>query len=118
MRNLLCVLLGVFTAILSQTTDITPIASRHKSSCRKAILCVRYITDFMLMAQYQTHTPGTIQSMKDYLSDFHEYKDVFLRFHAIKATKNAAKQATKDLCEDQRRSLISDTPYPPPLAKR
>ncbi|KAF8414436.1 hypothetical protein EV426DRAFT_579176 [Tirmania nivea] len=108
MRNLLRVLLGVFTAVLSQTTDITPIVSRHKSSCRKAILCVRYITDFMLMAQYQTHTLGTIQSMKDYLSDFHEYKDVFLRFHATKATKNAAKQATKDL----------HAPCPPRLAKR
>ncbi|KAF8414713.1 hypothetical protein EV426DRAFT_579158 [Tirmania nivea] len=73
--------------------------------------------DFMLIAQYQTHTPGTIQSMKDYLSDFHEYKDVFLRFRTTKATKNAAKQATKDLCEDQHRSLMSDALCPPPLAK-
>ncbi|KAF8415918.1 hypothetical protein EV426DRAFT_706043 [Tirmania nivea] len=55
--------------------------------------------------------------MKDYLSDFHKYKDVFLRFCTTKATKNAAKQATKDLCEDQRRSLMSDAPCPPPLTK-
>ncbi|KAF8425424.1 hypothetical protein BGX38DRAFT_1083788, partial [Terfezia claveryi] len=47
----------------------------------KAILCVRYLTDFILIAQYKVHTPGTIQSIRDYLEDFHKYKEVFLRFH-------------------------------------
>ncbi|KAF8415574.1 hypothetical protein BGX38DRAFT_1074797, partial [Terfezia claveryi] len=68
MRNLLRVLLAVFAAALT--------------SCHKAILCVRYITDFILIAQYKVHTPGTIQSMKDYLEDFHKYKELFLRFRA------------------------------------
>ncbi|KAF8418454.1 hypothetical protein BGX38DRAFT_1109133, partial [Terfezia claveryi] len=46
----------------------------------KAILCVRYITDFILITQYKVHTSGTIQSMKNYLEDFHKYKELFLRF--------------------------------------
>ncbi|KAF8433169.1 hypothetical protein BGX38DRAFT_1102108, partial [Terfezia claveryi] len=58
------------------------ITTRHKASCRKAILCVRYLTDFILVAQYKVHTSGTIQSMRDCLEDFHKYKEVFLRFRA------------------------------------
>ena len=65
MRNLLRVLLGVFTAALSRKTKADMIASRYKPLCNKAILCVRYITDYILIAQYQVHAPGTIQSMKD-----------------------------------------------------
>ena len=79
-RNLLRVLLGVFTAALTRTTNADPIAFRHKPLCHKAILCIRYITDYIRIAQYQVHTPGTIQSMKDYLEDFHKHKEVFLRF--------------------------------------
>ncbi|KAF8441952.1 hypothetical protein BGX38DRAFT_1144152 [Terfezia claveryi] len=80
MRNLLQVLLAVFTAALSRRTDAPAIATRHKASCHKAILCVRYLTDFILIAQYTVHTPGTIQSMRDYLQDFHKHKEVFLGF--------------------------------------
>ncbi|KAF8430817.1 hypothetical protein BGX38DRAFT_1078551, partial [Terfezia claveryi] len=43
---------------------------------------VTYITDFILIAQYKVHTPGTIQSMKDYLENFHIYKELFLWFRA------------------------------------
>ncbi|KAF8448465.1 hypothetical protein BGX38DRAFT_1189143 [Terfezia claveryi] len=46
MRNLLWVLLAVFTAVLTRRSD--------------AILCVRYLTDFILIAQYKVHTSGTI----------------------------------------------------------
>ncbi|KAF8458604.1 hypothetical protein BGX38DRAFT_1082355, partial [Terfezia claveryi] len=59
-------------------TDTPAIATRHKVSCHKAILCVRYLTDFILIAQYMVHIPGTIQSMRDYLQDFHKHKEVFL----------------------------------------
>jgi hypothetical protein len=41
MRNLLRVLLAVFTASLSRTTDAPTIAARHKGICRQATLCVR-----------------------------------------------------------------------------
>jgi len=65
MRNLLRVLLGVFTAALRRTTDADPIASRHKPLCNKAIPSIRYITNIFLIAQYQVHTHGTIQYRKD-----------------------------------------------------
>jgi len=108
MRNLLRFLLGVFTAALSRTTDADPIASRHKPFCHKAILCVRYITDYILISQYPLHSPRTIQSMKDYLEDFHKHKEVCLRFRATKSVKNAAKQASKGLREEHQRLLASD----------
>ncbi|KAF8429411.1 hypothetical protein BGX38DRAFT_1072811, partial [Terfezia claveryi] len=63
-------------------TDAPAIATRHKTSCHKEILCVRYLTDFILIAQYTVHTPETIQSMRDYLQDFHKHKEVFLQFRA------------------------------------
>jgi len=108
MRNLLRVLLGVFTVALSRTTDADPIAPRHKPLCHKAILCVRYITDYVLISQYPVHTPGTIQSMRDYLEDFHKHNEVFLRFRATKSVKNAAKQPSKGLREVHQRLLASD----------
>ena len=80
MRNILRVLLVVFTASLGRTSDIEPLASCHKHLAHTAILCVRYITDFILLAQYKVHTSGSIQSMRDYLEDFPKYKEVFLRF--------------------------------------
>jgi len=108
MRNLLRVLLGVFSAALSGTTNADLIAPRHKPLCHKAILCVRYISDYILISQYQVHTLETIQSMRDYLEDFNKHKEVFLRFHATKSVKNAAKQASKGLREEHQRLLASD----------
>ncbi|KAF8428824.1 hypothetical protein BGX38DRAFT_1233267, partial [Terfezia claveryi] len=53
MRNLLRVLLAVFTAALTRRSDVPAIETRHRASCHKAILCVRYLTDFILIAQYK-----------------------------------------------------------------
>jgi len=110
MRNLLCVLLAVFTASITRTSDVASIIPKHKVLCQRAILCVRYITDFILVAQYKVHTPGTIQSMQDYLADFHEHKDVFLQFRASKSTKTAAKEATRGLREEYQSLLTLDSP--------
>jgi len=100
MRNLPCVLVGVSTTALSRKTDTDPIAYQHKPLCHNGILCIRYITHYILIAQYQVHTPGTIQSMKEYLEDFHKYKEVCLRFQATKSLNNAAKQASQRLLEE------------------
>ena len=97
MRNLLRVLLGVFTTALTRTLDVEPITPRRKTECRTAILCVRYIMDYILIAQYKVHTSGPIQFMRDYLGDFHKYKHVFLRFRPSKTVKNAAKEASREL---------------------
>ena len=97
MKNLLYMILGEFTASLSETTDLRPLSARNKSFAQKAILSVRYITDFILLAPYQVHTTGSIQSIKDYLGDFHQHKEVFRRFRANKAVNNLAKKATREL---------------------
>ncbi|KAF8419152.1 hypothetical protein BGX38DRAFT_1083833, partial [Terfezia claveryi] len=39
---------------------------------KRAIRCVRYITDFCLMAQYRSHTPQTIGYMDLYRQKFHD----------------------------------------------
>ena len=102
MRNLLRVILGVFTASLSRTFDAPPFNTRLRALSNKAILCVRYICDFILLAQYKTHTPGSSQSMKNYLEDFHKYKKVFLRFRATKAIKHVAKEVAREFRLEQR----------------
>ena len=110
MRNLLRVILGVFAASLSRTSDAPPLNTRLRTLSNKAILCVRYISDFILLAQYKTHTPGSIQSMKDYLEDFHKYKEVFLRFRATKAVKHAAKEAAREFRSEQRLNASDEAP--------
>ena len=102
MRNLLCVILAVFTAALDRTSDVVPIATQHKVHISKAILYVRYLTDYIALAQYRVHTCGSIKSTRDYLSDFHNHKDMFLRFWATKAAKNATREAYKDMRREQK----------------
>ena len=94
---MICVLLAVFTATLSRTSDLQPHPTQHKSLVPKAILRVRYMTDFMLIALYKIHTLGSVQSMIDYHEDFHKNKTVFLRFQAIKAIKSAVQVAARNL---------------------
>ena len=106
MRNLFRVILGVFAASLSQTSDAPPFNTRLRALSNKAILCVRYISDFILLTQYKTHTPDSIQSMKDYLEDFYKYKEVFLQFRATKAVKYAAKKVAREFRSEQRRICI------------
>src|SRR5258706_5242904 len=110
MRNLLRVILGVFATSLSRTSDAPPLNTRLRTLSNKAILCVRYISDFILLAQYKTHSPGSIQSMKDYLEDFHKYKEVFLRFRATKAVKHAAKEAAREFRSEQRLNASDEAP--------
>ena len=102
MRNLLRVILGVFTTSLSRTTDLLPLSTQNKSFAQKAIPSLRYITDFILLEQYQVHTTESIQSIKDYLGDFYQYKEVFHHFRANKAVKNLAKEATRELRSNQK----------------
>jgi len=118
MRNLCHVLLAAFAAALSRTFDTPAMASRHKVLYHNAILCVRYITDFTLMAQYRVHTHSTIESMKDYLRDFHAYEDVFLRFRASKGANTATKEASRDLHEEHSQLLTSDKPQGKISSKR
>jgi len=64
---------------------------------KKAITCVRYLTDFGLIAQYASHTKSTINYMLNYLQRFHETKEVFMRFRAQKATRAKAEVEEQEL---------------------
>jgi len=93
------VILGVFTAALSRKTDtLHPTASQEREF-KRAITCVRYLTDFALLSRYRRHTDSTIGYMREYLQEFHCTKDVFLRYQATKATKGRADVVSKELTE-------------------
>jgi len=64
-------------------------------------LCHVLLTAFAAALSWTSDTHGTIESMKDYLQDFHVYKDVFLHFRASKSMKAAAKEASTDLYEER-----------------
>ena len=47
---------------------------------RRAIRCMRYLTDFCQMAQYCSHIPQTIGYIDQYLQKFHNSMQVFSEF--------------------------------------
>jgi hypothetical protein len=80
MRNLGRVILCAFAASLGPP----PASQRSTGNWPKALCCVRSLVDFHLMAQYQSHTPETLNFMDKYLTEFHQTKEVFLEFRASK----------------------------------
>ncbi|KAG0641166.1 hypothetical protein HOY80DRAFT_863214, partial [Tuber brumale] len=70
MRNLVRVLLPCFATALCRPS------TAERLIFTKALTCVRSIIDFMLMAQYQSHTVETIQYLERYLKAFHDPKDL------------------------------------------
>lgn len=67
---------------------------------REAILCVKGLIFFHLMAKYHSHTDRTIGYMERYLEDFHHHKEVFARFRANKMTKKSALELRHELSEE------------------
>ncbi|KAF8457357.1 hypothetical protein BDZ91DRAFT_645596, partial [Kalaharituber pfeilii] len=80
LRNVGKVILASFAAALRRTSDQERPTSGQIQEFHQAILCIRYLTDFCLMAQYKVHTSSTIGYMNYYLQCFHRYKDIFLRY--------------------------------------
>ena len=54
---------------------------------KHALVCVRALIDFNMMAQYRSHRSYTITYMEDYLDQFHLMKDIFLEFRVSKRTQ-------------------------------
>jgi len=97
MRSILMVILGVFIASLHRKTNVVcPIAGQEQDF-RKAITCVWYLIDFVLLSRYRSHTNSTIRYMEEYLQQFHKTKDVFLRYWAGKVAKAKADMVSKRL---------------------
>jgi len=87
MRGINRVLLACFAAAVRQTKEAPSLSVAAQGDCKIAIRCVRAITDFCLIAQYQSHTPETTVYMKKYLEEFYECMHVFQEFRATKAAR-------------------------------
>jgi len=91
MRNLGRCSLGVRAVALRQP-DCTLV-----QPFRRALTCVRSLLDFTMMAQYRSHTPQTISYIEEYVTQFHETKDIFLEFRISKRTQEKADEFRKEL---------------------
>ena len=107
-RNFAKVILGTFAAALRRTTNQPRLTGGQVQEVNKAILSVRSLTDFHLMTQYLSQTDQTISYLKWYLREFHETKNVFLRFRVGKKVKKAAAEAHKNLWKKQSQASITD----------
>jgi len=67
MQSILIVILGVFTAVLYRKTGTQRPTAGQEQEFKKAITCVRYLTDFALLSRYRSHTDSTIRYMRQYL---------------------------------------------------
>ena len=82
MRNFGKVMLGTFIATLRRKADQPRPTGVQVQEFYEAIHCMRSVTDFYLMTQYDSHTDQKISNMQEYLCTFHETKDMFLHFCA------------------------------------
>ncbi|KAF8436090.1 hypothetical protein BGX38DRAFT_1274632 [Terfezia claveryi] len=57
--------------------------------------------------EYPSHTDETISYLRQFLRDFHETKDVFLRFRAGKRVKKATAEAHKKLLREKTEVLVT-----------
>jgi hypothetical protein len=86
MKALGRVIVPVFAATLLN------LSASQRIPFTEALLCVKNLVYFHLMAQYRYHTEATIKSMDNYLEEFHRHKDVFCRFRASKTVSEALKK--------------------------
>ena len=71
--------------------------AEQRGHFKQAILCVKGLIFFHLMAKYHSHTDRTIAYMESYLEDFHRHKEIFARFRANKMTKKSALELRQEL---------------------
>jgi len=106
MRHFVRVILGTFTVALRRTTNQPHPTGSQVQEFNKAIQCVRSMSDFYLMTQYDSHTDKTVSYMQKYLREFHGRKGVFLHYHASKGAKRAAAEAHKVLLKEQTETSV------------
>jgi len=97
MSSILKIILAVFTTTLRWKNDLPRPSGGQEVEFKKAITCVRYLTDFGLIARYASHTESTINYMRNYLQRFHETKGVFLHFRARKGARAKAEVVEQEL---------------------
>ena len=102
MKALGRVIFPVFVATL-----LNPLASQ-RIPFTEALLCIKNLVYFNLMAQYRYHTEATIEYMDNYLKEFHRHKNVFSRFRSSKSTKKVSEALKKLLTLDKQEEWESD----------
>lgn len=102
MKALRRVIIPVYAATLSNR------CARHRIPCTEALLCVQNIVYFHLMAHCQYHTEATIWYMEKQLEEFHDHKDIFIRFCASQPKKTVSEAFMQQHCVDKQQDLESD----------
>jgi hypothetical protein len=74
----------------------------------EALLCIKNLVYFHLMAQYRYHTEATIEYIENYLEEFHCQKDIFSRFCSSKSTKKVLDTLKMQLTLDKQEEWESD----------
>ena len=85
-RSILVIILGFFTVTLCHITNASGLTGQEQEF-RKAIKCLRYLTDFALLSHYCSYTDSTIGNMWESLEGFYATKDIFLTYRAGKDAK-------------------------------
>jgi len=98
---------GLMIVPVFAVTVLNPSASQ-RIPVTEALMCVKNLGYFHLMAQYQYHTEAMIEYMENYLEEFHCHKDVFSRFRASISTKKATEALKKQLTLDKQEERESD----------
>jgi len=80
-------------------TILHPLASQ-RIPFTDALLSIKNIVYFHLIAQYQYHTQAKIEYMEDSLAEIDYHKDVLSRFCASKSTKMVSEASKKQLTLD------------------
>jgi thiaminase len=88
-------------------TLLNPLASQ-RIPFTEALLCIKNLVYFHLMAQYQYHTEATTEYMENYLEEFHRPKDVFSQFRASESAKKVSEALKKQLTLDKQEERESD----------
>jgi hypothetical protein len=102
MKGLGCVIVPVFATTLlntlaSQTIPFTA-----------ALLCVKNLVYFHLIAQYRYHTEAMIEYMENYLEQFLRHNDDLSRYWASKSTKQVSEAFKMQLTLDKQEERESD----------
>ena len=97
---------GVIVSVLAVTL-LNPLVSQ-RIPFTEALLCVKNLVHFHLIAQYRYHTEATIQYMENSLEEIHHHNDVFSRFRAIISTKMVSEALKKQLPLDKKEEWESN----------
>ena len=85
------VIVPVFAATLLNSS------ASNRIPFTEALLCVKNLLYFHLMAQYWYHTETIIQYMENYLEEFHRHEDGLSRFRTSESTKTVSETMKSSL---------------------